>query len=846
VDLHLELDPERSRSYRGSVAVELELERATRVLELHASELRVSRARVVWNDAVLRGQIRERPERETIEVRLDQRVGPGQVRLELRFAGSLRGDLRGLYFASSGKRRYAFTQLEATDARRFFPCFDEPALKARFQISVTTAASHTVISNSPAARVEKLPEGRQTVHFERTPRLSTYLLALAVGALVGSRRVRCGSTPIRVWHVPGRGHLTGFALEAARESLSRLERYFDLPYPYAKLDLVAVPDFEAGAMENAGAVFFRETLLLVDRATVTRGELKRVAEVVCHELAHMWYGDLVTMAWWNDLWLNEAFATWMAFHVVDDWQPEWKMWNDFQHYRAAALELDALESTHPIYVDVATPDEATENFDLITYEKGASVVRMIERFLGAARFRAGVRRYIRRHRESNTVAADLWNALEEASGQAVESVVRTWIERPGFPLVSVRRQRVDGSAHIRVSQERFRGAPARTRRERERRSESGSHWPLPIVARVGSQRSGKTRLVRSLVRRRSGAIALGPEPRFVYANADEGSFFRPLHAPEELARLNEHLAELEPVERMGLLGHQWALVRAGRAGLETYLDLVARCAREQDPDVLSSLVGPLGFLDRHVASGDSQAELRRRLIQAFGPELERLHRPTGRKPARPETDAVRMRRAALVALLGGIADWEPVLESATRQCRTYLRRRRSLDPNLADSVVGLAARTGDAALFGDLLAARETATTPQERRRFLMGLGEFATPRLVDRALALTLTDRIATQDVALLLARMLTNPAAGERTWAFLKGRWPKLRKRMTPALVTRVVDATPALATPAYRRDVAAFFRSHPVPTGQRALRQALERFDRNAELRRRAAPELRDWLA
>ena len=355
VDLELEVDPERSRVFRGRVVHELELSHARADLELHASDLRVTGAVVVASGRTLRAVLEERPERETVLLQLPERVGPGRVRLELRFSGRLRDDLRGLYYARAARHAYAFTQLEATDARRFFPCFDEPIMKAAFQLSVTTAAGHTVLSNSPIERTERLANGRKTVHFERTPPLSTYLLALAVGALEGSRTVRCGRTPIRVWHVPGKKALTAFALEAGHECLARLERYFGLPYPYAKLDLVAVPDFEAGAMENAGAVFFRETLLLVDPETTHPPGAKRVAEVVCHELAHMWYGDLVTMAWWDDLWLNEAFATWMAFHVVDDWKPEWKMWNDFQHYRAAALELDALDSTHPIYVDGAKP-----------------------------------------------------------------------------------------------------------------------------------------------------------------------------------------------------------------------------------------------------------------------------------------------------------------------------------------------------------------------------------------------------------------------------------------------------------------------------------------------------------
>src|SRR5581483_9509968 len=296
------------------------------------------------------------------------------------------------------------------------------------------------------------------------------------GDLESSPERHVGKATVRVWSVPGKSALTEFALDAAVESLRRLETYFDLPYPYEKLDLVAVPDFEAGAMENAGAVFFRETLLLVDPKTITVAEKKRVAEVIAHELAHMWFGNLVTMKWWDDLWLNEAFATWMAFKIVDDWKPEWRMWNNFEPHRAAALALDALANTHPIYAEVENAAQATENFDAITYEKGASVVRMIEHYLGPQKFRVGVRSYIRRHREANAVAADLWRALEQASGQPVAQVAKVWIRQPGFPLVSLSLEERGESNAIAVKQERFLASPI----TRVPRSEAGV-WPVPLV-----------------------------------------------------------------------------------------------------------------------------------------------------------------------------------------------------------------------------------------------------------------------------------------------------------------------------------------------------------------------------
>jgi puromycin-sensitive aminopeptidase len=834
VDVHVEVDPASGSTFSGHVLHRLRLDQRRRSLELHADDLTVTGAVVETAGRRLKGRVVRHPERETIEVQLREAIPAGDATLALSFRGKLRSDLRGLYAASVGERKYAFTQLEAADARRFFPCFDEPALKARFRLSVTTATSNTVLSNNPVEKIEPLGRGRKTVHFRRTPPLSTYLLALAVGELAASEPVHCGETEIRVWHVPGKEHLTAFGLEAARETLARLEAYFDLPYPYEKLDLVAAPDFEAGAMENAGAVFFRETLLLVDPESATLSEKKRAAEVICHELAHMWYGDLVTMAWWDDLWLNEAFATWMAFHVVDAWKPEWKMWNDFQHHRAAALGLDALAETHPIYVKVRTPSEATQNFDLITYEKGASVVRMIERFLGAETFRDGVRRYIRAHQESNAVAADLWSALAEASGQDVEPVVRAWIEQPGFPLLRLRRAERGGRSWLRFEQQRFLNPPARA---------NGSLWPVPFVGRVAS--GERTVSVRQLLTRRRGEIELPVRaPRFVYGNAEEGGFYRPLHDEAELGALAGALDALAPVERMGLVGHQWAAARAGQARIDAFLDLALCFGKERDPDVLVALRGPLESCARSAGralGAEAEAALRARVARCFEPAFAEIGWDAGVR----ERDDDRLRRAALLALVGEVGEAPAALAEARARCAAFLSDRRSLEPNLSDAVVSLAARGGDEALYERFLFAAREAKTPQDQRRFLLGIGAFQAPRLVERGLSLTLSDAVGTQDVALLLSRLLSNRAAGPAAWAFWKKRFAKLRRRMPPMLVTRPIEALPALGTRAYRKDVAAFFKTNPVATGARAVKQTLEQFDLNLAFDERLERSLGSWI-
>ncbi len=826
-------------TFAGDVRIAVRLQKPRKDITLHAADLVIVEAAARVGDAEVAARARLDKVDETVTLRFARPLPAGEATLALRFSGALNRHLRGFYAARAGDTPYAFTQCEAAEARRVLPCFDEPSYKARFRIAVTARSEDTVLSNAPVERDVPARAGYRTVHFAETPPLSTYLLALAVGPLEGSATRMVGGTPIRVWHVPGKGHMTELGLEAAAEALRRLEDYFDIPYPYGKLDLVAVPDFEAGAMENAGAVFFRETLLLLDPATASLNERKRAAEVIAHELAHMWYGDLVTMAWWDDLWLNEAFATWMAYRVVDDWRPEWRMWQGFEHDRGSALALDALVSTHPIYAEVKSVAEATENFDAITYEKGAAVVRMIEHYLGPDTFRAGVRLYMQRHREGNTVAADLWRALEEASGREVTRVAQAWISQPGFPLVTIGPAKGGDESLLRVRQERF-FADARIPVARRR-----VRWPVPLVVRW--QGNGRSGVERFLADRAAQTVELPPGVplAWYFGNADAGGFYRVQHDVADRTALRASLADaLTAVERLAFAEDQWALVRAGRLTIDGFLEVADALATETDYDVLDGLGGPLAVIDEQVVAPGSpvQQQFRAWIVRRFGPGFDAL----GWTAAAGEDDPVRLRRAALLRLVGGLAEAPAVLAEAGRRLQAYLTDRSTLDANLADTVAGLAARAGDEALYERYLALVAEARTPQERRRFLLALGSFRTPATLTRTLAAVLTPEIPTQDVAFVLMRLLGNPPVQRQAWAFLTKRWSVLRKRIPPLMLSRLVEATPSLREPRYAGEVGRFFRAHPVPEATRAVKQALEMFRLNAELRKRTAAGLGKWLA
>ena len=406
-------------------------------LQFQAVAIRGPSGKVISGSTVLDS------ENERATFNFVETLNPGPWELEIKFSGILNDKLHGFYRSTyrnpdGQEKTLASTQFESTDARRAFPCWDEPAFKAVFQVTLVVEEKLTAISNAGTVRETPLPAARKKeVVFADTIKMSTYLVAFIVGEFEGTNPVMVGNAPLRVCAVPGKGHLAKFAQDIGSFSLSFFSGYYDIPYPGDKLDLIAIPDFASGAMENLGAITFRETALLVDEQKATRAELERVADVVSHENAHMWFGDLVTMKWWNGLWLNEAFATFMEMVAVDAWKPEWRRWDSFTVSRAAAMQIDGLKSTRPIEFPVERPEEAAGMFDVLTYEKGASVLRMLEQYLGAEAFRGGIRLYLRRHAYANAETTDLWDALEESTRQPARALMDSWIFQPGHPLVSV-------------------------------------------------------------------------------------------------------------------------------------------------------------------------------------------------------------------------------------------------------------------------------------------------------------------------------------------------------------------------------------------------------------------------
>ena len=478
----LKLTPDLTTwTFTGDEKISIHVHEPVREIILNAAELELHAVSLQTADGKVReGRVNLDTENERATLSFGEPVPAGRGDLQIQFSGILNDKLHGFYRstykgADGQDKPLASTQFESTDARRAFPCWDEPAFKAVYQVTLVVDEKLTAISNARVVRENALPGNKKAVVFADSMKMSTYLVAFIVGEFEATAPVMVGNAPLRVCAVPGKKHLATFAVDIGKASLEHFSAYYGIAYPGDKLDLIAIPDFASGAMENLGAITFRETALLVDADRATRTELERVADVVSHENAHMWFGDLVTMKWWNGLWLNEAFATFMEMLAVDAWKPEWRRWDSFTVSRAAAMQVDGLKSTRPIEFPVERPEEAAGMFDILTYEKGASVLRMLEQYLGAEAFRDGIRLYLRRHAYANAETTDLWDALEESTKEPVRALMDTWIFQAGYPLISVEK----GPRGLRLNQQMFRYLQNGSDQERK--------WHVPIFLRAGTK-----------------------------------------------------------------------------------------------------------------------------------------------------------------------------------------------------------------------------------------------------------------------------------------------------------------------------------------------------------------------
>ncbi len=864
-------------TFAGEEAVSLQIHQPITEVVLNAAELQIATASLTTPDGSAHqlAVAMNEPD-EQVVLRLPTEVPPGPATLRLRFSGTLNDKLRGFYRSTfddpaGGTQVIATTQFESTDARRAFPCWDEPDRKAVFSVTLVVDEGLAAISNAAVAsesRVGESPagEGKRRVRFADTMPMSTYLVAMVVGPLEATEAIDVDGVPLRVVHVPGKAHLCDFALEVGAHALRFFSAWFAIAYPADKLDLIALPDFAAGAMENLGAVTFREQVLLIDPAAASRAELERVADVVSHEIAHMWFGDLVTMRWWNGLWLNEAFATFMELLCVDAFRPEWQRWVTFGLSRGTAMETDGLASTRPIEFPVGRPAEAEGMFDILTYEKGAAVLRMLERYLGAEPFRRGISHYLDAHRHANAETTDLWDAIETVTGEPVRATMDSWIFQGGHPLVQVS---ASGNRRALALDQR----PFRYRPEAAERGAIGADWQVPVMLRAGIEGAGiegagiegagiegagiegaggggpggsdgagsgeHVEHHRVLLAAGGSRVDLGGRVRWVVVNEGGWGFYRS-HQYGGLAEALPHrLGDLDPLERFNLVSDTWAEVLAGTQALPAFLALVGRLTDESDPSVWGVVVGALALLDR-VAGHQSREMLQSFARARLRPALERV----GWTARSGEGERTGTLRATLLDALGTLADDAVVIEWARRIHAEAVAGKDTIEADLTGAVVAVVAVNGGEADFEAFLERYRHPANPQEETRYLYGLARFREPDLVARALELARTEA-RTQNAPFMINLVLVNREGGPAAWEFVKAHWDELLARFPRNTIPRMLSGVSGLCRPSLAADVRAFLGDHPVPSGGRTVEQSLERLEVNLAFAQRDGPRLAEAL-
>jgi len=842
----IELAPDLDQArFSGSVEIDVEVHEQTDRIVLNAAELEISAASVVQPAGEVveaRTTLDEASERLVLSLPAGLESGEATVRLS--FSGTLNDKLRGFYRstftdAQDRTRTIATTQMESTDARRAFPCWDEPDRKATFEVTLVVDEDLAAFSNSPVVDEQPVVVGgvrKRMVRFAPTMKMSSYLVAFVVGPLVATEPLDVGGVPVRVVHVPGKEHLTAFALDVARHALEFFPRYFGIPYPGQKLDLVAIPDFAYGAMENLGCVTFRETALLVDPLHASRVELERVADVVHHEIAHMWFGDLVTMGWWEGIWLNEAFATFMEMLATDHFHPEWERWTTFGVERDSAMSVDGLHSTRAIEYPVRSPSDADGMFDTLTYEKGGSVLRMLKQYLGADVFRDGVRRYIAAHAYANATTADLWDALEEASGEPIRAIAESWILQGGHPLVRV--------GDTTLTQEPFAYLPEPPHGG----SSIGKRWLVPVLVRsLGNAENAEnpenpeSKASRVLLAEETAPLPASTGTRVV-VNAGGWGVYRVGYQAGQRTRLVEALRSLTALERFDLVSDTWALVLAGQAALGELVHVGARLGDEEGPENYQVLVSALSLCERVARDADLPA-----VRDAARALLEPRAAALGWDPRADEGERVPTLRALLVEALGTIAKTAAVRAEAARRFDAWHTDGGTIDADIASAVLSVVAdqaREGD---YDTVLARYRHPANPQDERRHLLALGSFADVDLCHRTFDLAMSE-VRRQDGPFLVRTLLANRVGGPAIWERVKADWEPLLDRFPDVshhsmlATVRTLCASPALAD-----DVTRFLTDHPLDVGQRSVVQTLEQLAVHVRFgeRMRAGGQLGDEL-
>jgi len=830
-DIHLTPDFVTD-TFAGRVGVNVRLSEQSRAITLHAAEIDFHEVTIAAGGTTQVASVTLDPVSETATLTVPQPIPAGAAAIAMRYTGRLNDQLRGFYLSRANNRDYAITQLEATDARRAFPSFDEPAMKATFAVTATIDTKDTAISNGRLISDTPGPGAdKHTLTFATTKRMSPYLVALAVGdwtCVTGG----ADGIPIRVCGTPNHKDEFGFALESTEFALRYFNRYFSIAYPFEKLDIVAVPDFSAGAMENTGAIFVREQVLALPKDGGTLARRKQTAQYIAHEVAHQWFGDLVTMAWWDDIWLNEGFATWMEYRPMQESHPEWHGALDEVRDTQRAMALDALRTTRPVRTAVETPDQINQVFDAIAYQKTAAIIRMVEGYAGAAGYRDGINAYLKKFAFANATGEGFWTTLAAATRKPVDRVLASFITQRSMPIVMAEMRCVGGNTELVLSQRPIADAvPASTL------------WDIPICYK--RERNGKVQPAAcALLSARTQTAKLDGCSAWVFANVDSRGYYRTSYEGRNLRALGEaaRTGQLTPLEQTTLLEDLWALVPLGEQSLAEYLALSSQLVKSRLSPAIATALSRINHISEWVVEEPQRPAFQRWVRETVRPLMARL----GWTPEPREPEDIQTLRSAVIFTMGNAGRDLDVLREARRLARLHVTGAARLHPSIVDTTLRLGAIEGDVELYEQYLA-RIAGARSSEEMQYLGALAFFADPNLVKRTLAHATSPDIRAQDAPTLIRQLMQRPSASAATWEHLKTNWDTVVRSFGIFQgIPAVVGSVQHLCDMRSRDDIARFFGTHPVAGTDRTLQQSLENIERCAATKSAQAKNLAAFLA
>ncbi|CAK8674637.1 unnamed protein product [Clavelina lepadiformis] len=838
--------------FDGKQDIQVKVNKVTNSIVLNCAEIEV--ASVTFSNSSGKtldsSSISYIAEEEKVVIAFPEELPTGNGTMNMEFKGELNDKMKGFYrskyVAGNGEERYAaVTQFESTDARRCFPCWDEPALKATFDATLVVPKDLVTLSNMNVIQEDTFSDDAslKVVKYAQTPIMSTYLLAFVVGEFDFLEDHCSNGVKIRVYTPVGKSNQGQFALEVAKKALPFYTDYFGIPYPLAKMDLIAIADFTAGAMENWGLVTYRETALLIDDKSSSAHTRQWVALVVSHELAHQWFGNLVTMEWWTHLWLNEGFASFMEYLATDHCHPKFDIWTQFiTHDLVRALDLDALDNSHPIEVPVGHPDEVDEIFDIISYSKGASVIRMLHNWIGDESFRQGMHAYLTKHAYKNTFTEDLWDALGEASGKPVQRVMTTWTKQMGYPVLDVKcKSRTDNSVTLSITQSKFRANAASTTTD-----DSAARWSIPVSF---STTASPLAAVKSILMEEETVdvtIDNIPKDSWVKVNPGTNGFYRVRYSADLLESLLPAVRDqtLPPRDRLGLESDLFALASSGLCPTTDFLQTLAAYANETNYTVWNDVNAKISKLFTLLWNNDeAYNNFKKFALKLFKNTANNL----GWDPKEGEGHLDGMLRSLVIDRMGQCGCDNTVAES-NKRLATHLNKSCMLNADLRSPVYGIVLSHGGRKDFETLLSLHKDTDLHEERNRIERSLGATKDPELMKEALEFAMSDRVRANDRVFVIGALATAHRQGRDTaWEFCKANWTQLHDLYQGQfLISRLVKSTTEnFGTREMANEIETFFNNNPAAAAERTVQQSIEQIKQKSDWWDREGEAISDWL-